>query len=92
MTKDSAKSAKAPHKEQEGDALFCETEEATIAGRQNFWGSRIYGKKSSAAVPARGTIYEKFYAGNAIIKGQVVIQKNDLFDVIIMARFSFFLI
>lgn len=31
-------------------------------------------------------------AGYAIIKGQVVIQNNDLLDVIIIARFYFFLI
>ena len=38
------------------------------------------------------TVNEQFYAGNAIIKGQVVIQNNYLFDVIIIASFSFLLI
>ena len=62
------------------------------AGRQNFWGAGINGKKSSAAAPVHQSIYEQFYASNAIIKGQVVIQNNYLFDVIIIARFPFLLI
>ena len=52
----------------------------------------VLGKKSSAAAPAHESIYEQFYASNAIIKGQVVIQNNYLFDVIIIARFRFLLI
>lgn len=49
-------------------------------------------KKSRAAVPSHGSIYEKFYAGNAIIEGQVLIQNDDLFNVIIVARLSLVLI
>lgn len=45
-------------------------------------------KKSSAAVPGHGSIYEKFYAGNAIIERQVLTQNDDLFNVIIVARLS----
>ena len=69
-----------------------EYEEVAGAGRQNFWVAGINGKKSSAAAPAHESIYEQFYASNAIINGQVVIQNNYLFDVIIIARFPFLLI
>ena len=48
-------------------------------------------KKSSAAAPAHGQIYEHFYAGTAVIKGQAVIQNNDLFRVTIIARFDIYI-
>ena len=74
-----AKSAKAPRKRKRRRRCSFprEYEEVTRAGRQNFWGATVYGKKSSAAAPAHESIYEQFHAGNAIIKGQVVIQNND---------------
>ena len=59
--------------EEVGDALF----RKSMKKLKNFWGARVYENKSSEAAPAHESIYEQFHAGNAIIKGQVVIQNND---------------
>ena len=64
-------------------------ESAPGSSSKKFLGCWNQWKEIKHATPAHESIYEQFYASNAIIKGQVVIQNNYLFDVIIIARFPF---